>query len=329
VSDSADQLPEDRRGDLTKARRLAWITIVYLTTNTLVLFAAMGSSQAVKTELISDVLSLFAPVLFLVGDKVSARPPSERYPYGFARAVTAGYLGAVVALVGVGGYLLFDSVMKLIAAERPQFGSIAIGDQVIWRGWLALPALAWSCIPAVFLGRAKEKLGVRLHDKIVLADAGTNAADWQSAGAAMIGVLGIAAGLWWLDAVAAAFISLEIIRSGISEVRSAVGDLMDRRPEDLEGEGFDPLPKKVTAYLQAQPWVADAVVRVREEGRRFTGEAFVVPREDQVATERIGQASRGACELDWRLQEMLITPVREIPRSLEPVRAGTNGDGGR
>jgi hypothetical protein len=158
---------------------------------------------------------------------------------------------------------------------------------------------------------------------VLLADAKANAADWQSGGAAIVGVIGIGAGLWWLDALAAAFISFEIIRSGVTEIHSALGDLLDRRPEKLEGKGFDPLPEKLTSYFKKQPWLADAVVRVREDGRQFTGEVFVIPRDGEQLVERIEAASREACSLDWRLKEMLITPVRKIPELLEPTRADT------
>jgi cation diffusion facilitator family transporter len=321
VSRSADQLPPDRRPALKHGKQLAVLSILYLCSTVALLLLVMGGSQALKTEFVGDGLSMVAPVLFLVGDRISGRPPSERYPYGFARAVSAGYLGAAVALLLIGAYLLFDSAGKLIRAEHPTLGGFPVFGHTIWLGWLGIVVLLWSSIPAVFLGKAKEKAGLALNDKVLLADAKANAADWQSAAAAILGVLGIAAGLWWLDAVAAAVISVEIIRSGLSEIHSALGDLLDRRPENLQAKGFDPLPERLTGFLKAQPWLTDAVVRVREEGRQFTGEAFVVPCEREDLVSRIETTSREACDLDWRLKELLITPVRRIPDFLEPVRA--------
>jgi divalent metal cation (Fe/Co/Zn/Cd) transporter len=266
-------------------------------------------------------MSLIPPILFLIGDRVRRRPPSERYPYGFARAVSAGYLGAAVALLGVGGFMLFDAGSKLAAAERPSLGGIPILGHVVWLGWLAFPVLLWCAIPAYVLGRAKIRAGQALNDKVLLADAQMSAANWQSAGAAMIGILGVAWGFWWLDALAAAFISVEIIRSGVSEFGSALGDLMDRRPEILGENGLDPLPETLTAFFKRQPWVSDAVVRVREEGRQFTGEVFVTVREESELVSRIAEASREACGLDPRLTEMLVAPVARMPEILDPVRA--------
>ena len=285
----------------------------------------MSGSQALKTGFIDDVLSMIAPILFLVGDRISARPPTERYPYGFARAVSAAYLGAAVALMAVGGWLFIDAALKLIEMERPSIGGVEVFGHVIWRGWLALPVLVWCSAPSIFLGRAKTSLSERLHDKVLQADGQTNAADWQSALAAMVGILGIAAGWWWADAAAALFISFEIIRSAFNELRSALGDLLDRRPQIIGEEGHDPLPAELTTFFNSQPWVKDAVVRVREEGRQFTGEAFVVPSDETQLIERMENASREACDMDWRLKEMLITPVRRIPEPLEAIRAGATG----
>src|SRR5205085_11177293 len=143
--------------------------------------------------------------------------------------------------------------------------------------------------PAFFLGRAKRRCAETLHDKTLAADAEINAADWQSAGAAIIGVIGVGFGLWWADSAAAVLISLEIIRSGWSELRTALGDIMDRRPQKLDSKEEEPLPEQLTDFLKRQPWIDDAIVRVRERGREFTAEAHVVPKKDQLSVEEISR----------------------------------------
>lgn len=99
----------DIEADLKKARRLEWISIVYLCSTVSVLLIVMAGSQALKTEFVGDALSLIAPTLFLIGSRISARPPTERYPFGFERAVSAGYLGAALALLSTGAYLFVDA----------------------------------------------------------------------------------------------------------------------------------------------------------------------------------------------------------------------------
>src|SRR4051794_36330229 len=101
--------------DLARARRLEWLSIAYLCSTVTILILVMSGSQALKTEFVADALTLTPPMLFLVGDRISAREPTETYPFGYERAVSAGYLGASLALLATGAYLFGDSAWKLVA----------------------------------------------------------------------------------------------------------------------------------------------------------------------------------------------------------------------
>jgi cation diffusion facilitator family transporter len=305
---------------LRKAHRLAWISIAYILSTIAMLFMVMAGSQALKTELTGELLSLIPPTLFLIGDTISRREPNARYPFGYERAVSAGYVGAAVALLMVGVYLLGEGAMKLGMQERPTIGGFPLFGHVIWTGWLGIAVLLWSGIPAHFLGQAKRKCAEVLHDKTLAADADINAADWQSAGAAIVGMIGIAFGRWWADSAAAVIISLEIIRSGWNELKTALGDVMDRRPLKLDSKENDPIPDDVTAFLRRQPWVEDVIVRVRERGREFTAEAHVVPKSDQLSVEEVSRAGALACDVDPRLADVTIAPVKELPEDVAKAR---------
>jgi len=305
---------------LKQARQLAWISIAYICSTIVMLFFVMAGSQALKTEMAGEFLSLVPPTLFLIGDKIGRREPNQKYPFGYERAVSAGYVGAAVALLGVGAFLLFDGAMKLAMREHPTIGGFPIFGHVIWTGWLGIAVLLWSSIPAFFLGRKKRSAAKVLHDKTLAADAEINAADWQSAAAAVIGLIGVGLGFWWADAAAAVLISLEIIRSGWSEVRTALGDVMDRRPLGILSKEDEKVPDALTDYFRSQRWVKDVVVRVRERGREFTAEAHVVPSIEDNLVDEICKAAEGACDLDPRLASVTIAPVRRIPDDVERAR---------
>lgn len=312
--------PPEVEADIAKGKRLAIVSLLYLCSTVSILFVVTSGSQALKTEFVGDALSMIPPILFLVGNRISSRAADSQYPFGYERAVTAGYLASAVVLLATGLFLFFDSGMKLIRVEHPSIGGLPIFGHVVWIGWLGLAALLYSSVPAFFLGRAKKKVGKRLHDKILLADAQVNEADWQSASAAMLGVIGIAFGLWWADSLAALFISFEIIRDGVSELRSALGDVMDRRPEELDERRPDPLPGSLTDYLTAQDWIADAVVRVREVGREFAAQAYVVPADGADVMAEVEETSRGARDIDPRLREVAITPLPRLTDDIEAIR---------
>ena len=307
------ELPPNKAAAMRRAVRLEWLTLVYLTSAVVFIYLTLGSSQAMKTAWFEDLLSLVPPAVFLVAARFRHRPPNPRYPYGYHRSVTIAFLCAALALFAMGAFLLYDSLAKLAAFEHPSIGTVELFGRPVWLGWLMLPALLWSGIPAALIGRAKLPLAEALHDKVLYADAKMNKADWLTAGAAFVGVLGIGLGLWWADAVAAAVISLDILHDGVSNLRAVVSDLMDSRPTTVDHSRNDGMPARIATLLRGLPWVADAQVRMREEGHVFFGEAFVVPRDPAGDLPRlIEEAVEQALAADWRLQDLVVMPVTAL-----------------
>jgi cation diffusion facilitator family transporter len=316
------ELPPDKHEKLLEAVRLEWLSIGYLLSAIVLLYFTLGSSQAMKAAWVEDILGLTPPIAFLVASRVRNRKPNDRFPYGYHRATSIAYLCASVALLALGAFILYDSVSKLIKFEHPPIDLVKpFGDRPIWLGWLMLAALAYSAVPQVILGRLKQPLARELNDKVLYADAEMNRADWMTGGAAMLGVVGIGLGLWWADSVAASIISLDIVRDGYTNLQVAVDDLMDKEPTVVGDSRADPLPLWLKNQLMIMDWVKDAEVRLREAGHVFTGEAFVVPVDDQDLVGRIERAHQQLLDLDWRLHELVIAPVREIQR---PESAGEN-----
>ena len=305
----AFEFPPEQDRALRRARRLEWLSIAYLVSVGITMYLVMGSSQAMKTAWIDDLLSLISPIVFLIATRVSIRPPNKRFPYGHHRAVSIAFLCAALTLFSMGAWLLLDAVIKLAMAEHPSIGGITLFGRTFWLGWLMIPALLWSAIPAMLLGRAKLPLARCMHDKVLHADAGMNKADWLTALAALVGVIGVGLGYWWTDAVAAAVISLDILHDGFRNLRQVIYDLMDEIPRTVERSEIDPLPARVEEYLQSLPWIKDAQVRMREEGHVYFGEAFVVVRETEGLVERLNQATIACSELDWRVHDLVLVPV--------------------
>ncbi len=306
------ELPDERERDRRRAIRLEWATIAAMLSVIAALYFALGSSQAMKTAWVEDILSLVPPLAFLIASRYSGRPPTGRFPYGFHRTVAIAFLCASVALAGFGVLLLYDAVLKLILREHPSVGTVVVFGQQVWMGWLMIAALVYSVIPPIILGRMKLPLAERLHDKALHADAAMNRADWLTGLAAAVGIVGIGVGWWWADAAAAALISLDILRDGWKNLSQSVRDLMDERPTRVGSREPDPLSECVLAALRAMDWVEEADLRLREEGHVLTGEAFVVPRGDEGLTERLAQAAHEVHALDWRLYDVSIVPVRSL-----------------
>jgi divalent metal cation (Fe/Co/Zn/Cd) transporter len=181
----------------------------------------------------------------------------------------------------------------------------------------------------VILGRMKLPLARALHDKVLFADAKMNKADWLTAVAAMTGVLGIALGLWWTDAVAAAVISLSILRDGAGNLRTVVTDLMDKRPTTVDDSAVDPVTARLENEIRGLDWVHDARARLREEGHVFFGEVFVVPRDGTSdLVRRIKEAHERIVALDWRLHDIVVAPTPALEKEGDPGEREAQSDEG-
>jgi divalent metal cation (Fe/Co/Zn/Cd) transporter len=307
------ELPASLHPTLRRAVRLEALTLVYAASVIVLMYLVMGSSQAMKAAWVEDMLMVIPPVAFLITVPLRHRPASQRYPYGYHRTVTIAFLCASVALLGLGLYLLVDSASKLLSRERPTIGSVEVFGRVVWLGWVMLPVLAWGVVGSVLLGRWKVDPARALHDKTLFADAQMNRADWKTAVAAAVGVLGIALGLWWADAVAALVISLDVLRDGVKSTVASVGDLLDRRPESVDHRADLPLDQQIVSALERLPWVRGAEVRLREAGHVFFGEVFVVPAPDtQDLLARVDEAATIARATDWRIVDVTVEAVKQL-----------------
>jgi divalent metal cation (Fe/Co/Zn/Cd) transporter len=76
----SSELPPELRQTLRKARRLEWLTIAYLVSAVVLLALVLGSSQAMKTAWIEDLLSLIPPIAFLLAMRFNSRVPTGRFP---------------------------------------------------------------------------------------------------------------------------------------------------------------------------------------------------------------------------------------------------------
>jgi len=311
------ELPERQAEVLKKAIRLEWITIGALAGIATMVALVAGSSQAMKAAWIEDLLSLAPPAAFLLAVRIVNRRPTAKYPYGYHRATGVAHLVAGVALTGMGLFLFIESAIGLIKAEHPPIGAVVLFGQPVWLGWLMMVAMAISAVPPVILGRLKMKLAEDLHNKVLYADADMNKADWMTALGTIVGVAGIGIGLWWMDAVAALFISSSILHDGFKNMKGAITDLMDTRATTFDNAQPHPLIHTVNEHLRGLRWVAGAGARVRDEGHVFHVEAFVVPHGSQPPALSVLEAARDECiDLDWKIQDFVLVPVSELPEEV-------------
>ena len=296
------QLPPEPREALARAERLCAWTLFWMSLVAAMMYFAMGGSQAMKTALVEDLLSLLPSAAFLVASWFRRKGVDAEYLSGRERAFDVNFLISAVALTGVGLALVYDSLHTLFTATRPEVGTVDVAGHVVWQGWLMIGALALSAVPPVILGRKKMALARTLSLKPLHTDADVSKADWMTAAAGIVGVAGIGFGLWWADAVAALAISGSILHDGARNLRAAVRDLHDARPQKLDRSEPDPLPDRLCAEISALPWMDGCAVRLHEEGLHLSG--IVLLRNRTLTAAQIEEVRAIARALDWRLDRV-------------------------
>jgi hypothetical protein len=102
-----------------------------------------------------------------------------------------------------------------------------------------------------------------------------------------------------------------------------LADLMDESPTKVGETELEELPHRVRSAAEAMPWVAQAAVRLREQGHVISGDVFVVPRTEHDIVSNVKAAAENLLRLDWRLYSLTITPVANLD-SVEPPAIGEN-----
>jgi divalent metal cation (Fe/Co/Zn/Cd) transporter len=307
-------LPAEQGGQMKRAVRLQWLTIATQSTVIALMALVMGSSQAMRSAWIEDTLSLIPPTAFLIAARVRRIAPDESYPYGRHRVISISFLVTAITLFSFGLLLLGDSLATLLQGEHPTIGYFWLAGHQVWQGWVMIVVLVYTMVPPVLLGRAKLPLARALHAKVLHADASMNKADWMTAVAAITGIVGISLGLWWADAAVAGVISWSVLADGARALRTVTGDLMDHSPRPVDDQEQFDVVARLDRYLDGLAWVQRHELRLREEGDVCVGEAFLVPRHDTPdLTQKMEQVAADARALDWRLYDLVVTPVSALP----------------
>ncbi|KQT31039.1 cobalt transporter [Sphingomonas sp. Leaf412] len=297
-----------------RAERLEWWSIGWTISVIAVMGAAMGSSQTMKTAWIEDCLSLIPPIVFLISARIERRPPSARFPSGFARASSLAFAIAATALVALGATLLVDSALSLVAQEHATVAGVELFGREIWLGWIMIAAQVYSIIVPLVLGRLKLPLARQLNDKTLMTDAMTQKANWMTGIAGIGGVIGIGLGYWWADALAAGLISLDILNDGIRALRDASAELIDGAPRALDSDEIAADAVLLHAALSAR--FPGAEVHLRETGRVIG--AQIVGAVPPDGTLDPAEYWPGATNRAWRLDHISFVPPRPPNASTTP-----------
>ncbi|QKV91763.1 cation transporter [Streptomyces sp. NA02950] len=195
-----------------------------LLANSLALLADAG-------HMATDALGL---AMALLAIHFAGRPPSPRRTYGYARAEILAALGNCLLLFGVGGYILYEAVLRFLHPASTD------GGLTVVFGAVGLAANAVSL--GLLLGGRRESLNVRGAYLEVLADALGSVAVLVSAG------IILATGWRTADPIASLLIALMIVPRTFKLLRDTLNVLLEAAPRDVDMDA-------VRAHILALPGV--------------------------------------------------------------------------
>ena len=193
-----------------------------------------GRSAALVADAVHSLTDFVTDIIVLIFVKISGKPRDEEHGYGHGKFETLGTMIIGVILLGTGIGLLVNSLRLIVASLG--------GAELPEPGWIALAVALLSIVAKEGLYRYTVREGRRLHSDAVVANAWHHRSDAISSIGTVVGIAGaMFFGARWriLDPVAAAVVSVFIIKAGYDIIRPALNEL-------LEGS----LPKEQTATLE-------------------------------------------------------------------------------
>jgi cation diffusion facilitator family transporter len=238
--------------------------------------ALVSGSVGLLGDAIHNLADVSTSLVAFVGFRVSRRGASASHPYGYERAEDMAGLGVALVIWASALFAGYVSIHKLV-----HHGTTS-------HLWLGVAAAAVGIVGNQIVARYKLRVGTRIQSNTLVADAKHSWLDAVASAGALLGLVGVACGLWWADGAAGLLVTGFIVHVGWEVTSDVLSHLMD---------GVDPeiLAGAESAAL-AVPGVDHVHVRARWLGRTLLVEVegFMVgsiPLNDTEVTGRSVRAS--------------------------------------
>lgn len=260
------------------AHRALWLSALGLTLTGAIEFAIamLSGSVGLLGDAIHNLADVSTSLVAFVGFRVSKRAATSSHPYGYERAEDLAGLGVALVIWASAVFAGYISVHKLVHHGT----TTHLG--------LGMAAALVGIVGNQLVARYKRRVGTRIQSTTLIADAKHSWLDAVASAGALLGLIGVAAGLWWADAVAGLLVTGFIVHVGWEVSTDVVGHLMDSvDPATLEAAE--------TAVL-ALTGVEHVHVRGRWMGRTLLieVEVFMEATTRLVDADDVGRAARAA-----------------------------------
>lgn len=183
----------------------------------------VGHSSAMIADAVHSLSDFISDVIVVVFVKISSKPEDDDHAYGHGKYETLASVIVGILLMAVGIGILVDGVKSLIAFMH--------GELIERPGMLALIAAVVSIVAKEWMFRYTIKYARIVDSTALTANAWHHRSDAYTSIATLIGVGGaILLGSKWifLDPLAAAIVSLFIIKASYSLMKPGLDELLEK-----------------------------------------------------------------------------------------------------
>ena len=238
--------------------------------------AIVTGSVALLGDALHNLSDVSTSAVVFAGFRISKRPPTRRYPYGYERAEDLAGLGVALVIWASAVFAGVESYRKLVGHGHTRNVYIGMAGAVL------------GIIGNQLVARYKLRIGRRINSTTLVADAKHSWLDALSSAGALAGLALVAAGYRWGDPIAGFAVTLFILHVGWE----ISGELLHHLMDGLDAEHLD----AAIAAANTVDGVSDVSVRGRWTGRSLildiTG--TVDPTTTTRDADRIGHAVREA-----------------------------------
>lgn len=253
----------------------------------------LGNSSALVADAIHSFSDFITDFIVLIFVNIGRKPQDGCHDYGHGKFETFATFLIGVILLGIGGMLMYNGIHDIV--------------NVLTKGESLPSPGIWAFIVAVISIVSKEimfhltiNVGRKVNSQALVANAWHHRSDAFSSIGTAVGIGGaILIGNKWtiLDPIAAAVVSIFIIKEAVELLASSVGELTEKSlPEDIENE--------IISIVRAVDGVVEPHhLRTRRIGNRFAIEVHIRMDGEMTLNKAHGIASQAEDQLKARFGE--------------------------
>jgi len=185
-----------------------------------VAFGLLAGSLAMVADGFHSSLDATSNIVGLVSNALAARPPDEKYPYGYRRIETLASLVVGVILLLTGWEIVENSIQRLTQGGAPEITQASFAVMIATIGINLAVALY------------ERRAGLSLNSEFLLADAAHTSSDIWVSLTVLASLIATSLGWPWVDAVAALGVVILIVIIAWRIIRRAANILIDKAALD-------------------------------------------------------------------------------------------------